>query len=44
MNALATDQARRVAAAITGTAALNGIRAGIDADAEPRHASDVVTP
>jgi DEAD/DEAH box helicase domain-containing protein len=43
MNALATDQARRVAAAITGNAALNGIRAGIYADAEPRHASDVVT-
>jgi DEAD/DEAH box helicase domain-containing protein len=44
MNALATDQARRVAAAITGNSALNGIRAGIYADAEPRHASDVVTP
>jgi DEAD/DEAH box helicase domain-containing protein len=44
MNALATDQARRVAAAITGNPALNGIRAGIYADAEPRHASDVVTP
>ena len=43
MNALATDQARRVAAAITNNPALNGIRAGIYADAEPRHASDVVT-
>lgn len=43
MNALATDQARRVTAAITGNPALNGIRAGIYADAEPRYASDVVT-
>lgn len=44
MNALATDQARRVAAAITGNSALKNIRAGIYADAEPRHASDVVSP
>jgi DEAD/DEAH box helicase domain-containing protein len=44
MNALATDQARRVASAITGNPALKGVRAGIYADAEPRHASDVVTP
>ena len=44
MNALATDQARRVATAITSNPALDGIRAGIYADAEPRHASDVVTP
>jgi len=44
MNALATDQARRVASAITNNPALKGVRAGIYADAEPRHASDVVTP
>jgi DEAD/DEAH box helicase domain-containing protein len=43
MNALATDQARRVASAITNNPALKGVRAGIYADAEPRHASDVVT-
>ena len=43
MNALATDQARRVASAITSNPALKGVRAGIYADAEPRHASDVVT-
>ena len=43
MNALATDQARRVASAITNNTALKGVRAGIYADAEPRHASDVVT-
>lgn len=44
MNALATDQARRVASAITNNPTLKGVRAGIYADAEPRHASDVVTP
>ena len=43
MNALATDQARRVAAAITNNPSLSGVRAGIYADAEPRHASDTVT-
>ena len=44
MNALATDQARRVASAIISNPAFKGVRAGIYADAEPRHASDVVTP
>ena len=35
MNALATDQARRIARAIDETPALRGVRAGIYADAEP---------
>lgn len=43
MNALATDQARRVASAITNNPALKDVRAGIYADAEPKHATDVVT-
>ena len=43
MNALATDQARRVASAITNNPSLRHVRAGIYADAEPRHAADVVT-
>lgn len=43
MNALATDQARRIAAAISGIPSLNGIRAGIYADAEPENAAHEVT-
>ena len=44
MNALATDQARRIASAITSISSLNGIRAGIYADAQPRDATHEVTP
>ena len=36
MNALATDQARRIARAINDIPSLNGVRAGIYADAEPK--------
>ena len=36
MNALATDQARRIAKAISGNKALNGVRAGIYADSKPK--------
>ncbi len=43
MNALATDQARRIASAIT-IPSLSGIRAGIYADAQPRDATHEVTP
>jgi DEAD/DEAH box helicase domain-containing protein len=43
MNALATDQARRIASALTGIASLHGIRAGIYADAEPANPADEVT-
>jgi DEAD/DEAH box helicase domain-containing protein len=43
MNALATDQARRVASAITSNSSLSGVTAGIYADREPRLASDSVT-
>lgn len=43
MNALATDQARRIAAALTSTPSLNGVRAGIYADAEPKNATHEVT-
>lgn len=39
MNALATDQARRIAAAISDTDSLSGVRAGIYADAEPPKAT-----
>jgi DEAD/DEAH box helicase domain-containing protein len=44
MNALATDQARRIADAITSIPALEGVRAGIYADAEPSNAATEVTP
>jgi DEAD/DEAH box helicase domain-containing protein len=44
MNALAGDQARRIAKAITEIPALSGVRCGIYADSEPRPASAVVTP
>lgn len=44
MNALATDQARRIASAITSIPSLNGIRAGIYADAQPNNATHEVTP
>ncbi len=37
MNALATDQARRIAAALTEVGSLHGVRAGIYADAEPQN-------
>lgn len=43
MNALATDQARRVASAITSNPSLSDVTAGIYADREPRLASDSVT-
>ena len=43
MNALATDQARRVAKAITGNPSLMGVTAGIYADAEPKSATFEVT-
>lgn len=43
MNALATDQARRLAAAITSIPSLEGVRAGIYADAEPKNATHAVT-
>lgn len=43
MNALATDQARRVAAAISSIPSLEGITAGIYADAEPQNAAYEVT-
>ncbi|MGO6755907.1 DEAD/DEAH box helicase [Rhizobium ruizarguesonis] len=44
MNALATDQARRMARAIETIPALKGVRAGIYADSEPGNASDLMTP
>jgi DEAD/DEAH box helicase domain-containing protein len=43
MNALATDQARRIAAAISGIPSLHGVRAGIYADAEPKDPTYEVT-
>lgn len=43
MNALATDQARRIAAAISSIPSLNGVRAGIYADAEPQSPAHEVT-
>ena len=42
MNALATDQARRIAKAISGNEAINGVRAGIYADSEPKNPTDRV--
>ena len=43
MNALATDQARRIAAAISEIGSLDGVRAGIYADAEPENPAHEVT-
>ena len=43
MNALASDQARRIAAALTSIPSLEGIRAGIYADAEPKNPAHAVT-
>ena len=43
MNALATDQARRIARAIHAIPALSGVRAGIYADAEPKSPTDAMT-
>lgn len=43
MNALATDQARRIAEALSAIASLQGVRAGIYADAEPQNATHEVT-
>lgn len=43
MNALATDQARRIASALTSIPSLEGIRAGIYADAEPKNATHEVS-
>jgi DEAD/DEAH box helicase domain-containing protein len=40
MNALATDQARRIAKAIDRNPSLKGVRCGLYADAEPDNASD----
>jgi DEAD/DEAH box helicase domain-containing protein len=42
MNALATDQARRIARAINEIPSLNGVRAGIYADAEPVSPTDAM--
>ncbi|MEP3431174.1 MAG: DEAD/DEAH box helicase [Roseibium sp.] len=44
MNALATDQARRIARAIDQIPALTGVRAGIYADAEPSSPTDAMMP
>nr|CAD6609853.1 hypothetical protein RTCK_02220 [Rhizobium sp. TCK] len=43
MNALATDQARRIADALTRIPSLQGVRAGIYADAEPQSPAHEVT-
>ena len=43
MNALANDQARRLASALTSIPSLSGVRAGIYADAEPKNATYEVT-
>ncbi|MBI1252956.1 MAG: DEAD/DEAH box helicase [Hyphomonas sp.] len=43
MNALATDQARRIAKAIHRIPSLKGVRCGIYADAEPKPATDMMT-
>jgi DEAD/DEAH box helicase domain-containing protein len=43
MNALATDQARRIARAINEIPSLNGIRVGIYADAEPASPTEAMT-
>ena len=43
MNALASDQARRLALTVTENPALTGIRAGIYSGAEPSSPSDAVT-
>lgn len=43
MNALATDQARRIAKAVHRIPALKGVRCGIYADAEPKSSTDVMT-
>ena len=44
MNALATDQARRIAAAIASIPSLQGVRAGIYADAQPIFPTDKMSP
>ncbi|MBB3020411.1 DEAD/DEAH box helicase domain-containing protein [Microvirga lupini] len=44
MNALATDQARRIAKLIDKNPRLKGLRAGIYADERPQNASSVMTP
>ena len=43
MNALATDQARRIAKVIADTPALEGIRCGLYADQEPENANQVMS-
>jgi DEAD/DEAH box helicase domain-containing protein len=43
MNALASDQAKRMAALIAGTEALSGVRVGIYADERPNRPSDEMT-
>ena len=43
MNALATDQARRIAAAISEIGSLDGVRAGIYADAQPENPTHEMT-
>ncbi|MCW8087665.1 DEAD/DEAH box helicase [Sabulicella glaciei] len=43
MNALATDQARRIADALSRIPSLQGVRAGIYADAEPQNPAHEVT-
>ena len=42
MNALASDQARRIARIINKTPALQGVRCGLYADAQPRNPNDVM--
>ena len=44
MNALANDQAGRIAKAIARTPSLSGVRAGLYADAEPKDARDAMAP
>jgi DEAD/DEAH box helicase domain-containing protein len=44
MNALASDQARRIAKALTEHPSLEGVTAGVYADAEPEDAAHAVTP
>ena len=43
MNALATDQARRIASALTRIPSLTGVRAGLYADSKPTHPVAKVT-
>ncbi|MFT6773003.1 MAG: DEAD/DEAH box helicase domain-containing protein, partial [Paracoccaceae bacterium] len=44
MNALAQDQARRIAKAVNSTPSLQGVRAGMYADSEPESPTDMMGP